>query len=136
MRLALVDRIADLPGIEAVEHSINQLPRQIDIYVHNTIHEQPMRKRRRDLLCSLSAVGIVVPGLDRWTRHQVVLRHWGCPLRDHVMLYMPRDDDELDVCWNIIRQAYDAFFATATKAHGRYSLMARDLPKFSRTTLQ
>ena len=135
-RLALADRIADLAGVEAVECGENTLPRQIAIYVHRTTAGRTILGPRAVLLCRLSADGIVVHGLDNWAKHQVVMRAWGRLLNERVSLFLPRDEDELETCWSIVRQAYDQVFDPSASCPGTRSESSRDMPKFSRTTLQ
>ncbi len=132
-RLLLAERISELPGVEAVEYDGDILPRRIDIYFRDasTVHE-PQRR----LLCRLSANGIAIFGLDDWAKHQVVMRGWGKLLRDRVLVYLPRDESEADICWSILRQAHDAIFHRSVQKPGNSHPSTRSLPSFSRTTLQ
>ena len=135
-RLALADRISGLPGIETAEDPFATLPRGVDVYLR-----APSASLRRQhppvLLCRIFPDGIVVYGLSDSERYQVMVRGW-CRLDgDCIHLYPPRDDQELEVCWDILQRAFRALLdASATSAPVRTRVRPRDLPSFSRTTLQ
>jgi len=140
-RQALAERIARLPGIEAVDCGDDTLPCQVAMYLHGAAARRTIRASRPQLLCRLGADGIVVHGLDNWAKHQVVMRGWGRLRNDRVLLFLPRDDSELGICWNIVRQAYDSFFNPPAcfdqnARPGTRNASSRDMPRFSRTTLQ
>ena len=135
-RLALADRIADIPGVDAVECGDDTVPRQVAIYLREATARRTIRVPRPLLLCRLGTDGIVVHGLDNWAKHQVVMRGWGRLLYDRVLLFLPRDDNEVETCWSIIRQAYDSLFDPSASHSGTRNTSAWDMPKFSRTSLQ
>ena len=90
----------------------------------------------RRLLCEVSRDGLAVYGLSDSDRHQVLRSGWGRLHRDHVLLHLPRDEYELDTCWQIVEHAC---FQTAGSAAGPTAgrkASPWDLPRFSRTSLQ
>lgn len=135
-RLLLADRISELPGVEAVECDGDILPRRINIYVRDATAGRTGRNPERGLLCRLSANGISIFGLDDWAKHQVIMRGWGKLLQDRVLVFLPRNESELDICWRILRQAYDSVFHRSAGLPGNGYPVAQRLPGFSRTTLQ
>ena len=134
-RLPVVDRIAELPGIEVVEYDGDTLPRQTNVYLHGVCARRSIRNPRSLLLCDVGVGGIAVCGLDNWAKHQVVMRGWGRLVNDRVLLHLPRDDNEIEICWSILRQAYSSLFdpSACSPANKRSTW---DMPKYSRTTLQ
>ena len=134
-KLALIDRIADLRGIETVERN-DDVPSHVDVYLsrHSTV---TARKRSSPpLLCSLNSKGLTIDGLDNWARHQVVSNGWGKLMSNSVLVFLPRDDYELEVCWSIVQRAYDNQFDSSAPAPGTQIVSIWDWPKTSRTTLQ
>ncbi|HEY5643847.1 MAG TPA: hypothetical protein VIS31_13350 [Woeseiaceae bacterium] len=125
--LTFADRVASLPGIEIKAPAADGAPAEISIYLNSG--DQPT------LLCSLLSTGIAVHGLDNWDRHQVVSRGWGRLVQNRVMLFLPRDDGELDVCWDILKRATTRL-AQPSAVPARHSLSVWDMPSYSRTTLQ
>lgn len=85
--------------------------------------------------CLLSPEGITVQGLGVADRHQVLWRGWGRLNRHAVVLHPPRDQQELEVCWAIIRHAHQLQVTAAVAADrpGRI-IWSGDMPGFSRTT--
>jgi len=135
-RLALADRIAALPCIETAEDHQATLPRGVEVYLR-----APCASLRRQhapvLLCCIHPDGIVLFGLSDSERYQVMVRGWCRLSADRIHLFPPRDDDELEVCWDILQRAYRTLLdASATTAAARTRVRPADLPSFSRTTLQ
>lgn len=126
--LTLAERIAGLPGIELVRQDAESLPTDVTAYVLDSASAETR------LLCMLQAHGITVHGLDDWDRHQVVSRGWGKLARDCVLLFIPRDDDEVEVCWDILKRAGNRLCHSSAVRTRRVS--AWGLPSYSRTTLQ
>lgn len=135
-RIALADRIADLPGIETVESSADTLPREVRIFLKGPGGGRTIRPGRRPLLCTLSREGLVVNGLSPGQKHQVLSRGWGKLVNDDVLVFLPRNNEELETCWDILRSAYDSLFDASAANHGTVRVSVWDLPRFSRTTLQ
>lgn len=133
---ALVDRVTNLPGTETTERDNDTLTRQIVVYLHGAPARRTIRNPRPVLLCNLSDDGIAIYGLDNWAKHQVVMRGWGKLINDRVQLFLPRDDDELEICWRILRTAHDSLFDPATSIPATGNRSGWDMPQFSRTTLQ
>jgi len=134
-RLSLADRIASLPNIHSVEDSTDTLPCRVNVYL-----QAPSASIRRQhdahLLCTIGRDGVHVHGLREWDRHQVLRGGWGRLERDHVLFFLPRDSEELEVCWGMLQRAYQ--YLSTVSAAG--PLVRRtdpsDLPRFSRTALQ
>ena len=133
---ALIDRVTALAGVETTECDNDALTRRIAVYFRGARARPALRNPYSSLFCYFDSDGIGVYGLDRWAKHQVVMRGWGRLIGARAQLYLPRDDEELEICWSILRLAYDSLFdATASRAAtGRRS--SWELPQFSRTTLQ
>ena len=135
-RLALADRIADLPGIETVEGGSSALPSTVSVF----LRQSPVSLRKpgkSTLLCTISAHGISVQGLNARDRHQVLSRGWGHLDNDAVVLFLPRDEEDLAVCWDILQRAYNCIFqSSAVSDPVRITVGAGRRPRFSRTTLQ
>jgi len=127
-QLTLAERIAGLPGIEIVRQTDDGLAAEVAIYVLDGTTAEAR------LLCNLQTEGITVHGLDDWDRHQVVSRGWGKLTRDCVLLFIPRDDSEIDVCWDILKRAGNRLSHSSAVRTRRVS--AWGLPSYSRTTLQ
>jgi hypothetical protein len=134
-RLALADRLAHLHGIHAVEDPSDTLPCRADVFLR-----VPSRSIRRDddvfLLCTIHRDDIGVYGLTEWDRHQVLRGGWGRLVHDHVLMHMPRDSEELEVCWGILQRAYQYLSDNSAQDRTVRKASPRDLPRFSRTTLQ
>ena len=134
-RLALADRIADLPGIYAEEKGSDTLPGRVDVYLQPFSYS--MRKQPEPiLLCSIGRDGVAVHGLSEWEKHQVLCGGWGTLERDHVLIFLPKDFEELEVCWGLLRRAYSSLSDASVQTPLARSAAAGRLPRFSRTTLQ
>lgn len=133
--MALVDRIADLPGIETVERRDDSVPCQVDVYLKRD-PERQLRSHPATLFCSLTADSVVVRGLDLWAQHKVISSGWGKLDFDRVRIYPPRNRRELEVVWKILQRAHDKLFKPSANIPGAHIVSTWDLPKFSRTTLQ
>lgn len=130
----LVDRIAQLPGMHTLDDPLEPSPCTVGVYL------RPVSGKRRTpptafLFCKIRSTGISVEGLDNSERHQVLSRGWGRLENRSIQLFLPRDDDEFDVCWNIVYRAY----RNISNPPARTLFAARpplaELPEFSRTIL-
>lgn len=135
LRLALIDRIADLSGIETVERRDDTLPRQVDVYLRHDSTDRGRKPRPAPLLCSLNRNGVLVGGLDPWAKHQVVSHGWGKLTLNQVLIFLPRNNTELDVVWKIFRRAYDNLIVPLAKEPGSQLVSTWDWPKTSCITL-
>jgi len=134
-RLALADRIADLPGIHTVEHIDGSLPCSVDVYLSGP--DGPARKPTTStLLCNISREGICVQGLADWDKYQVLCRGWGKLQQNRVLIHLPRDSGELEVCWTILERAFDSLTKPMEPRVAIKKQSRLDLPRFSRTTHQ
>lgn len=132
----MADRIADLPGIVTAESTTDTVPREVRIYLPTPIHRRSIRSHYGALLCAISSDGVVIHGLSRAQRHQVLSRGWGRLVSDAVLLFLPRNDAELEICWSLLRSAYDRLHDPSATHQGAVRVSIWDLPSFSRTTLQ
>jgi hypothetical protein len=134
-RLALAERIAGLPGIETVEELTDTLPCRVNVYL-----QAPSNSNRRQhdaqLLCTIGRDGIEVYGLRESDRHQVLRGGWGRLERDHVLIFMPRDHEELDVCWAVLQCAHQCLLSISAMGPLVRKALSWELPRFSRTALQ
>lgn len=135
-RMALIDQIADLPGIETVEHSNETIPRRVDIYVRRETSDRVLKRQPARCLCSLDSQALTVSGLSRWEKYQVLANGWGQLINDQVSVYLPRDQKELEVVRSIIRRAYDRLIGPLTPEAGSLVISTWDWPRYSRTSLQ
>jgi hypothetical protein len=130
----LADRIAELPGMHTLEDPLEPSPCTVGVYL-----QAGSGKRRTPptafLFCKIRGTGISVEGLDDSERHQVLSRGWGKLENRSIQLFLPRDDDEFDVCWDIVYRAY----RNISNPPARTLFAARpplaELPEFSRTIL-
>lgn len=136
MRMALADRIADLTGIEILKRRDESIPGQIDVYVRQDSTARSLANHDAKLFCSLNSKGIMIRGLDRWAKHQLISRGWGKLIPGDMLIFLPRDGEELDVIWKVLQRAYDNIYDPAAKTSGTHIVSTWDWPQFSRTTLQ
>jgi hypothetical protein len=134
-RLALAHRIAELPDTQTVENGADTLPCCVEVYLRR--QPESLRKQQAPLLlCSISSAGVVIRGLCNRDKHQVLSRGWGKLERDHVLIFLPRDEMELEVCWSILQRAYDSLSVASVRTPLMRTASTWDLPRFSRTPLQ
>lgn len=133
-KLALADYIADLPGILVVDHDPVDGSRKVDVQYQPPATSR-FKRRRPMFLCRIGCDSIVVSGLNDRDRHQVLSRGWGRQNPAGVSLYLPRDDQELDIAWRILSRAYDALVEASASAMPERAAWIDDLPHFSRTNL-
>lgn len=134
-RLALADRIAALPGIVTEDDPCDTLPSRASVYLQFT-NRSPRRYLQRALLCTISCGGVELFGLDTWGKQQVLSAGWGSLQRDYVLLYLPRDEQELEVCWDILRRTYQNISTPSAKPPLAHVVSTSARSRFSRTTLQ
>jgi hypothetical protein len=134
-RLALAERIAGLAGILTVEEESDTLPRHVEVFLQPLDSPDP-HQHSASLLCKIGCEGICIYGLGEWDRHQVLRGGWGKLVRDHVEMYLPRDSEELEVCWAVLQRAHQYLSAISVQGRAGRKALVRNLPRFSRTTLQ
>ena len=134
-RLSLADRISSLANIHTVEDITDTLPCRVDVYL-----QAPSTSIRRQhdaqLLCTIGRDGVHVYGLREWDRHQVLRGGWGRLERDHVLILLPRDSEELEVCWGMLQRAHQYLSSVSAAGPLVRKTHTWDLPRFSRTALQ
>ena len=135
-RLALIDRIAELPGIETRERRDGATSCQVDLYLRHNSTRRSKERQSASYFCSLSRDGLKIRGLDLWAQHQVVSRGWGKLSSDEVLVFLPRNRRELDTVWKVVQRAYENLFDPSARVPGAHIVSTWDLPKYSRTTLQ
>lgn len=135
VRLKLAERIASLAGARVFDHDPNGDWTNVDVVV-----TPPSRSFRKEpepvLLCSIATDGIVVHGLDDASRHRVLSRGWGRLHGANTLLFMPRDDDELEIVWSLLLSAHQQLIYTPAAAVPVHGARITRLPSFSRTRLQ
>lgn len=136
VRMALIDRIADLPGIETVERNDDIIPRRVEIYLRGEASDRVLKRKAPRRLCGLDANGVTLSGLSPWERHQVLANGWGKLVDDQVCVYLPRDHSELEIVWSVIRRAYERLIGPLTPESGSLVVSTWDWLRFSRTSLQ
>jgi hypothetical protein len=132
--LTLAERISGLPGTVTEDHGTT-LPCSIDVYL--CVPGESLRKRKPDqLLCNIGKDGVRVFGLSAWDRHLVALRGWGHLKGQGVQLHLPRDSEELEICWSLLQRAYGFLWDAAMAARPVRTVWYDGMPRFSRTALQ
>jgi hypothetical protein len=134
-RLALADRIADLPGIDVVEESRDTLPWRVKVYLRAP-STSDRRQHQALPFCTISRDSIAIHGLSEWGRHQVLRGGWGKLRQDYVSMFLPRNTEELEVCWDVLQCAFSNLSTALAKTPLVRQASWLDLPRFSRTTLQ
>lgn len=135
-RLDLIDRIADLQGIDVAEQLDDAVPCRVDVHLSDSRAAGLLKERLSTLLCSLSRDGISIYGLDRWARYQVLARGWGCLNEACAQVHLPRDINELEAVWQIVRRAYNNHQFEPERELEGLVVSTWDWPKYSRTSLQ
>jgi len=133
-RLALAERIADLPGIRTQEQQGSGMPYRVDVYLQ--VENRSIRMPTIDVpLCAISLDGIEIFGLSGWDQHQVLRGAWGRLRGNAVLMHLPRDADELEVCWQLVQRARRNLMDSSDRLVSRKTA-TRILPSYSRTNLQ
>jgi hypothetical protein len=131
----LAGRIAGLPGVQTTQDSAAQPPCIVGTY----LRPSPLNLRRRPpsavRFCRISTDGVMVEGLSDFERYQALARGWGRLDSRSILLFLPRDDDEFEVCCYILRQAYKSISIPPATRRSAARLPLPELPEFSRTTL-
>lgn len=134
-RMALIERISDLPGIETDERDDENSVWRVAFYLGGDASDRALTRRSTQRMCCLDTSGATVNGLNQWDKYQVLSNGWGRLAGAQVCVYLPRDDEELEVVWRIIRQAYDGLSGPPNAEPKLPPFSARGLPRFSRTRL-
>ena len=134
-RLMLADRIADFPGFKTEDDGSATLPCRVNVFLQ--VAAPSMHKdTNSELLCTISREGILMCGLSRGDKHQVLSAGWGKLVGENVNIYLPRDEQELEVCWDVLQRAYQELASTSAKPSAARNTSPWEMPRFSRTTLQ
>ena len=136
LRLALAQRLSELSDVTVIESADATVPWSMDAHLQVPILGGGERHLAPPL-CSIHEDGIGVCGLSDRDRYQVLARGWGRLTRKSVVLHLPRDAGELDVCWEILQRAYRSLIQPSARSSIMRPMARVDnLPSFSRTTLQ
>ena len=127
-RMALIDRIADLPGIETVERNDEIFPPRVEICLRRDAADRVLKRKPLQLLCSLDCNGVFLSGLNRWERYQVLAKGWGKLVDDQVCVHLPRDSKELEIVWSVFHRAYVRLIGAATPESGSLVISTWDNP--------
>ena len=133
-RARLADRIGRLPGIRTFEDVAGQPSGIIARYTPES-QGSPRRRLPEVLFCRIAANGVNVQGLSDAERYHVLSRGWGRLENRSMLLFLPRDDDEFDVAWYILRHAYETVSNPPVMPATAARVPQPELPEFSRTTL-
>ena len=118
-----------------VEEPAATLPCRVDVFLQGPC-TSVRRKPESFLLCTIGREGIAIYNLGEWDRHQVLRGGWGRLHRDHVQMFLPRNNEELEVCWGILQRAYRCLSEVSAQGRAVRRTSPWDLPRFSRTSLQ
>jgi hypothetical protein len=133
-RTRLADQISKLPGVYTFEDSLEASPSIVGVYLAHS--SRTSRKHQPAVLfCKIRCDGICVEGLNDAARHQVLSRGWGKLENRSIQLFLPRDDDEFEVCWHILYRAYRTITNPPATFMSAANARLTELPEFSRTTL-
>lgn len=133
-RIMLAERIAELDFVQIVEDEFDALPSSVGVFLQRDFG--PARKRNAAVLfCRINCSGIRVEGLSDTERHHVLSRCWGRLENRHIRLFMPRDDDEQEICWTILYRAYSSIINTPDFTPAMPRASVGELPEISRTSL-
>jgi hypothetical protein len=131
---ALAERFAELPFVQLVESAAGV--GRTDTCAYFQPREQPARsKAPAYLFCRIGYNGISLLGLTDPERHQVLSRGWGRLDRQRVLLYLPRDESELAICWSILYRAYNSIINSPEQMSASPRAHFDDYPEPSHTSL-
>ena len=133
-RFKLTDRISVLPFVQTVEESTDSLPATVHVVLQPdaaAVGKRPSPRR----WCSIGRDGITIRGLCDADRYRVISRGWGRLNGNDVQLHLPKDDDELEVCWSIVYRAYSSMIDPPAGSLVEPRPQKRELPEHSRTIL-
>lgn len=118
----LTERIEALPGIK-VEHAL--LPDNTLTTDHFIEGAYILRDARTapHLLCHIDNDGILIPDMSPLDTEQVMRKGWASCVDEAVVLFLPRDDIEMEVSWRIVLLAYQ--FLTSPQSGARRKGQAR-----------
>jgi hypothetical protein len=131
-RIALAERLADLKDIVTVDNGSGTCPGGVDLLL-----SRPAMPAENQLgpwrLCSIDAGGLRIFCMSDWDKYQVIARRWGNLQDGHVFVAMPRDDNEVEVCWDILRRAYNYLAEVVADVRHKRLATTWNLPHFSRS---
>jgi hypothetical protein len=130
----LAKRFAGLPRAETSADELSTYPGSLRVILHR--HTPCDRNGSHStLLCRIGSDGIFVEGLSDEERRHVLARGWGLLENSCIRLFTPRSDEELEICWTILRRAYDAILTAPVDTKTAPQVSVDDLPEVSRTSL-
>ena len=133
-RFKLADRLSGLAHVETVEEPSDSLPAPVHVMLQPDVPTERKRHAPRRW-CSISRDGITIRGLSDADRYRVISRGWGKLNGNDVLLHLPKDDDEMEVCWSIVHRAYCSMIDPPAGTLAETGSQRRELPEHSRTIL-
>lgn len=133
-RFAIAERIAALAHVQIVEDAQAAFPGRTCVYLEPDLVASCQRVPAV-LYCRIDYTGISVEGLSDSERNHILCRGWGQLEHRRVKLFLPRDDGEVEVCWNILYRAYNAIINSPGHSPSTPRAYFGDLPEVSRTFL-
>lgn len=130
----LAKRFAGLPQAETAADELSSYPGSLRVVLYR--HTACGRNGSQStLLCRIGNDGICVEGLSDEERQHVLSRGWGLLENRCIRLFTPRSDEELEICWTILRRAYDSILAAPVDTKTAPQVSVDNLPEVSRTSL-
>lgn len=134
-RLALADRIADLPGIVTIDKVVDKNHFSVNVFLQpdsGSLKKQAIPIR----FCSIDHDGLEIFGLGDADKEAIVCNGWGELKARHVLVFLPRDDAEVEACWRILSLAYEELHKFPAGERRTRAVSPWALPYFSRSKLQ
>ena len=134
-RLALAARIAELPGIVTVDKVVDQIRFGVNVFLRpeSGSTRKPVAPIR---FCSIDNDGIEIFGLNSADKLIIVSHGCGRLHAKRVLVYLPRDNAEVDACWRILAFAYETISGEFNRQRRTRSVSPWALPYFSQNKLQ
>lgn len=133
-RFKLADRISELSFVQTIEKPADGLPAAVHVILQPDTPVLRKRPAPRQW-CSISRDGITIRGLSDADRYRVISRGWGRLDGNDVQLHLPKDEDELEVCWHIVYRAYCSMIDPPAGPLVEARPQKSELPEHSRTIL-
>lgn len=134
-RLALADRIADLPGIVTVDEVVDKNHFSVNVFLQ--LDSGSLKKQATPIrFCSIDHDGLDIFGLGDSDKEAIVSSGWGKLKARHVLVFLPRDDAEVEACWRILSLVYEKLTNLPSGARRTGAVSPWALPYFSRSKLQ
>jgi hypothetical protein len=124
----IVERIISLPGVRAEQPPLAGNSLAINFFI-----EPPHREAAgSNLLCHLGGDGLLLPVVAPDIKNEILGKGWASGAHDGVVLFLPRDDAESEVTWQIVLLTY-RYLTTPRRAADDVAKRKPELPAFSST---